>query len=145
MKKIALIFLILFSFTNISFAEGDSKWPVEVRVLEKVPWANCSKEEGSWEPDENWTMKPTVWVCEVGRWTWQVVSMLWDIIKYFTFIAGLLWILFIVYSGILYSMWWADEALKTTAKERIVKTIIGLIILLMSWYILQLLAPWVYK
>jgi exosortase/archaeosortase len=44
----------------------------------------------------------------------------------------------------MYSMWWANESFKTWAKEYITKTLIWLILLLLSWVILYMVAPWVY-
>ena len=66
-------------------------------------------------------------------------------IKYFTYIASLAAVLFIVINGLLYSMAGINDGLKTGAKERIMKTLIGLIILLLSGVILNAIAPWVYK
>jgi hypothetical protein len=71
--------------------------------------------------------------------------MLWAILKYFTYIASLVWVLFIVYNWILYSMWGLDEALKTNAKKMIIWTLAGLALLFLAWPLLQFIAPWVYK
>jgi len=38
-----------------------------------------------------------------------------------------------------------DDSLKSSAKERIVKTLIGLVILMLSGVILNAIAPWIYK
>jgi hypothetical protein len=38
-----------------------------------------------------------------------------------------------------------NDGLKTGAKERIIKTLTGLVILLLSGVILNMIAPWVYK
>jgi hypothetical protein len=66
-------------------------------------------------------------------------------IKYFTFIAGIGGVLFLVVNGIMYSMGWMDAWMKDEAKKRIWKTLSGLIVLLLSWVILNLVAPWIYK
>jgi hypothetical protein len=71
--------------------------------------------------------------------------MLWNILQYFTYIAALVWVLFIVYNGILYSMWGLDESFKTEAKKRIIWTLLGLVLLFLAWPLLQLIAPWIYK
>jgi len=91
----------------------------------------CSK-------DDDW------YYCIVPKWVnWFNIIMSW-LIKYITFIASLAWVLFIVVNWIMYSMWWADDSLKIESKKRIVQTLIWLIILLMSWVILRIVAPWVY-
>jgi lysylphosphatidylglycerol synthetase-like protein (DUF2156 family) len=82
--------------------------------------------------------------CYVPKWTtWFQVVMAW-IIKYALFISSLAGVLFIVINWILYSMAWMSDSLKTESKDRIVKTLIGIVLLLMSWTILHILAPWVY-
>ena len=55
-----------------------------------------------------------------------------SIIKYFTYIAALSCVLFIVINGILYSMAGINDSLKTGAKERIMKTLMGLVLLMLS-------------
>lgn len=132
MKKICIIILVLVSlFSYIEYA-----WAayVEVQVTEAVPGANCG-----WA-DSNW-----VRTCQVQAWFWSVMELFWWIIKYFTLIASLAAVLFIVINGILYSMAGINDGLKTWAKDRIIKTLIGLVILLLSWVILNAIAPWVYK
>ncbi len=146
MKKIILVLCFLFASTNIAFAiencdpsspsaSTDSEY-VELNVLANIPGLSCCKNTWTWS---------TTYKCKAQRWTKQIIEMLWNIIKYFTFIAWLFWVTFIVYNWILYSMWWAEQSLKEESKKRITQTIIWLIILLMSWYILQLIAPWIYK
>jgi len=44
----------------------------------------------------------------------------------------------------MYSMWWANEWMKNSAKDYIQKSLFGLILLLLSWTILYMVAPWVY-
>ena len=82
--------------------------------------------------------------CYVEKWASSVVGMLWDIIKYFTFLAWLGWVLYLVINWIMYSMWWMDQAMKDEAKKRIVKTISWLVLLFLSWVILNIIAPWIY-
>lgn len=141
MKKIIKIFIL--SFMLLSFYPNFSYWEtwktVEVKVSEKVPWANCV-EEKSW----TWASQTPTWyyICTIPTWFDSVQSMIWEIIKWITAIAALWWVLFIVINWILLSMWWdwADEI-----KKRIKKTIIWLILLLLSWLILSIIAPWVYR
>lgn len=132
MKKLLLISLITISlFYTADFVSATY---VEVKVTEAVPGANCG-----WA-DSNW-----VRTCQVQAWFWSVMELFWGIIKYFTLIALLASVLFIVINGILYSMAWINDSLKTWAKDRIIKTLIWLVILLMSWVILNAIAPWIYK
>ncbi len=147
MKKIILSIIIITSLLfqiNYSFA---ASWDtVKVRVTEKVPWVTCDEVKNKkWEiiRDENWN--PALYDCQVEKWATQIVKMLGNIIKYFTYIALLSWVLFIVYNGILYSMWWIDQSMKDDSKKRIVATLIWLILLLLSGPILQIIAPWIYK
>ena len=86
-----------------------------------------------------------VYVCSVPKSSKWIVDMLWNIISYATFITWIAWVLFIVINGILYSMWGIDDDLRWKSKERIIRTLTWLIILFSAWYILQLVAPWVYK
>lgn len=137
MKKILIITILMFSFfTNINITNAENT--VKVSVTEKIPWANCTLKKG----EEN---KIDTYECEVQKWASQIVEILWAIIKYFTYIAGLVWVLFIVANGIMYSMGWADQSLKDESKKRIIWTLMWLIVLLLSAPILQIIAPWIYK
>jgi len=131
MKKILLISLILIS----CFCLFQQVWAafVEVQVTEAVPGANC----GSADSDG-------IITCRVESGFGSVMTLFWAMIKYFTLIAALWSVLFIVINGVLYSMAWIDDNLKTWAKERIKKTLLGLILLLLSWVILNAIAPWIY-
>jgi len=132
MKKILLISLMLLS----CFFVFQQVWAapfVEVQVTEAVPGANC------WSADSDGIV-----TCRVESGFWSVMALFWAMIKYFTMIAALWSVLFIVINGILYSMAWINDGLKTWAKDRIVKTLIGLILLLLSWVILNAIAPWIY-
>ena len=141
MKILLVIFLLSFSWIyNISntYAAGSWSW-ITVIVSEKIPGAWCE----DWDKDKNNIV--INYKCTIKPWFWTVIIMLWNIIKYFTFIAALGWVLFIVVNWILYSMWWADPSLKDEAKKRIVWTLVWLILLFLSWVILNLIAPWIYK
>ncbi len=151
MKKIILLIITVFFsisvYSNTSFANGEEGWTTSVITTQKIPWANCEPltNTGWKNEDNNDNLQPVTWKCEVWQWASTVISMLWDIIKYFTYLAWLVWVLFIVYNGILYSMWWADQSLKEESKKRIIWTIIWLIVLFLSGPILQIIAPWIYK
>jgi len=131
MKKLIIISLLLLS--NCFLIEYAWASYVEVKVTEAVPWV-CE-----WTPDSNGVI-----TCQVQAGFGSIMDLFWGIIKYFTLIAALWSVLFIVINGILYSMAWIDDSLKTWAKERIVKTLKGLILLLLSWVILNAIAPWIY-
>lgn len=105
---------------------------IKVEVTEKVPGASCSGSNGKY-------------TCNVWTGFSAVTQTLGGIIKYFTYIAALGAVLFLVINGVLYSMAGIDEGLKSGAKERVKKTLMGLILLMLSWVILNILAPWVYR
>lgn len=137
MKKIIakiLLILSLFTLVNITTLQASAEDVNVVKVTEEIPGANCVLEQES-----------GLYRCEVKRWFGSIMQVMWQMLKYFTFIAGLLAVLMIVIWWIMYSMWWADDALKTKSKEFITKAILGLIVLLLSWTILYAVAPWVYK
>ena len=110
---------------------SSSSKQVEVIVTTDIPWANCKKDGDRY-------------ICTVTKWSAWVTSLLWKIIRYFTLLVLLFWILFIVINGILYSMWWTNPELKTKSKDLIIKTLVWIVILFLSWYILYFIAPWVY-
>lgn len=145
MKKLIITLLLITSLLfQIEFTFANWSTPVKVRTTEKIPWVKCDPVTyDSWT--NSWKIVPNLYDCNVDKWATQIVKMLWDIIKYFTYIAALAWVLFIVYNGILYSMWWLDQSLKDDAKKRIWATLIWLVLLLLSWPILQMIAPWIYK
>ena len=82
--------------------------------------------------------------CTINSWTDAVLKIMWWIIRYTTFLIWLIGVLFIVVNWIMYSMWWMDQSMKEESKKRIIKTIIWLIVLLMTWTILNFIAPWIY-
>lgn len=123
---IFLSFISIFNFTN-TYAESG----IVVEVTEKIPWANCES-TGSWKYD-----------CTVEKWFWTVVNMLWNIIEYFTYIAWLWSVLYLIINWIIYSMSWLSEW-KDEAKKRIKDNLVWIILLLLSWPILYMIAPWIY-
>lgn len=146
-KLLLVLSLISFSWINYvsnTYAEGT----VKVIVTEQIPWAWCEKIDADWKNNKNYIPKKwetQMYQCEIKKWFWSVIEMLWNIIKYFTFIASLWAVLFIIINGILYSMWGAEPSMKDDAKKRIIWTLVWLILLLLSWVILNLVAPWIYK
>ena len=128
---IALSIFTIFWFYQNTFAEWEAKNVVEVST--RIPWVSCTL-------NENWK----TYNCESERWFWAIMLAMWGIIKYFTFLAWIFAVLSLVVGWIMYSMWWANDSLKSSAKDYIQKSLIGLILLLLSWTILYMIAPWVY-
>ena len=152
MKKIIKIFSAVLIFMSYIWLVLAASWTgyVNVRVTEKIPGANCSQvtlDDKVTPLDIEWWKNGATYVydCKVEKGPSQIIKTLWNIIKYFTYIASLVWVLFIVYNWILYSMWWIDDSMKEWAKKRIIWTLIWLLILFLSWPFLQLIAPWIYK
>jgi uncharacterized membrane protein YsdA (DUF1294 family) len=72
------------------------------------------------------------------------MEVLNKMIKYWTLIAALTWVLFIVINWIAISASGVDSWAKEAAKWRIIQTILWLILLLLTGTILSIIAPWVY-
>ncbi len=128
MKKIYIIFALFITF----FVFSGTVDAISIEVTESVPGANCVAAGDG------------IYNCNPGNWFDSVTNVLGAMVKYFTYITGLAAVLFIVINGILYSMSWLDAGLKDGAKKRIIKTLIGLVILLLAWVILNAIAPWIY-
>jgi len=131
---LSLFWLIWVSFLSTSYA---ASW-ITVIVTENIPGAWCVPADWS-------TLNAPKWKCTVEKWFGSVVKMMWAIIKWFTFIAWLGGVLYLVINGILYSMWGMSEELKSGSKTRITKTLVWLVLLFLSWVILNIIAPWIYK
>ena len=147
--KIILFFVIstlwLYSFnstlaadTKKSTSQSDTN-KMTVIVQEKVPWANCGENLNPWKD------KIPKYECTIEKWFWSVLTLMWSLIKYFTYLTALAWVLYIVINGIMYSMAWWDNSLEGDAKKHITKMIVWLIVLFLSWLILNFIAPWIYK
>ena len=142
-KIILLICISWFSFSAIQVNA------IMVPVTEKIPGIDCQRRE----KNDNGKYQ----VCPLGGDAWcRIVCDIWmgftavslifqGIIKYATFIAALGAVLFIVINGIMYSMSGLDEGMKGKAKGNIMNMLWGIIVLLLSWVILSVIAPWVYK
>lgn len=141
MKKILIAFLLTSSLFFISWDIFAAYTTIE--VTEAIPGANCVKT--GWWAMAWWNGSMNIYTCKVESGFSGVLWVVGAMIKYFTYIASLAAVLFIVINGLLYSMAWINDGLKTGAKERIMKTLMGLIILLLSGVILNAIAPWVYK
>ncbi|MCD5380807.1 hypothetical protein LR004_02670 [Candidatus Gracilibacteria bacterium] len=140
MKKIILYILIsVFTFigtgiSNQAQAAADEKI---IYVTEKVPGAGCTKEESG--------NNVGMYKCTIKPGFSSIMQIMGKLLKYFTFIAGLLAVLMLVIGGIMYSMGGADEGMKTKSKEFITKSLLGLVLLLVSGSFLYAVAPWVYQ
>lgn len=110
-----------------------SNWQsaIKVKVPEKVPGANCGEKDA-----ETW-----LYECSIKPGFKSVQGIIGNIIKWFTAIAALSWVLFIVVNGIMLST--GSET--GEIKKRIIGGIIWLILVLLSGVILNMIAPWVYK
>jgi len=106
-----------------------------------IPWMECSEKNKV----SSWTTSETkIYTCKVKKWFSSMIDMIAGLIKYLTYIAMISAVLFIVINGIMYSMSWVDSGMKDEAKKRITKTLIGIILLLLSGYLLNLFFPWIY-
>ncbi len=142
MKKIIIQILIALScftaFWVISNTYAEERTNT-IYVTEKVPGAGCGERIPEWQKNGG------LYECKMKQWFSSIMEIMWKLLKYFTFIAWLLAVLMLVVGWIMYSMWGADEWMKTKSKEFITKSLLGLILLLMSGTILYAVAPWVYK
>jgi len=111
--------------------QSSSEW-IQVNVTEKIPGANCDWSD--WD-----------YTCTVKPGFKTVMWLMWWIIKYFTYLAALGWVLFIVINWIMLSMWGMWWWSKDEIKKKITMTIWWLILLLLSGLILNAIAPWIYK
>lgn len=133
-----LLLLVSTTFGMTEFLTANAEETEEkiniVEVTEKIPWADCELKEWS----------TLIYKCKVWRGFSSIMLIMWKILKYFTFLAGLFSVLMLVIGWIMYSMWGANEEFKTKSKDFIIKSLLGLIVLLLSWLILYAVAPWVY-
>lgn len=150
MKNILIKIILIISFISFSWISyiwntyAADEW-LKVKVTEKIPGAWCIEIKSDWKPWKVKDWETQLYECTIEKWFWTVIVMMWKIIKYFTFIASLWAVLFIVINWIMYSAWWAEPSMKDDAKKRIVWTLIWLVLLLLSWVVLNLIAPWIYK
>ncbi len=107
-------------------------------VTENIPGANCTLKNGTGAVDKR------LYECTVGDGFDSVQALLGGLIKYATFLTGLIGVLMIVLSGIQYALSGGDGEAKTKAKNRIVQLISGLVLLFLMGFVLNSIAPWVY-
>lgn len=113
--------LLLFCFCIINFVCIGMSYAVTIEVTEPIPGAGC----GSANSDG-------IVTCSIPNGFGGITSVIGEVIKYFTYITALGTVLFIVINGVMYSMAGINEEFKSSAKERIKKTLIGLILLMLS-------------
>lgn len=133
---VLLISLIWFLGVTCNASGTTTSDAITVKVTEKIPWAGCTLDTES----SKWDSK--IYKCTIQPWFTTVQIMIGQIVKWFTAIAALAWVLFIVINGIMLSM---NGGEKEKIKGRITQSITWLILLLLSWLILSIIAPWVYK
>lgn len=119
---------------------------IRIKVSTYVPWASCKNVKEGSNNTRTECAEGSEWCfmeCTIPPGIKGVSGVLWAMIKYATFLAALGWVLFIVVSGIEYTMssTWGDAE---GAKKHIKQVLIGLALLFLSWYILYAIAPWVY-
>jgi len=145
MKKLFILLFITLSFFNPTYATEEND-TIMVEVTEPIPWLNCVGKT-DWENNTGDCSVGTdncIIKCPVKKWVASFTDILGTIIRYITFLVGLAGVLYIIINGILYSMGWVEQGMKDEAKKRIVQGIIGIVLLLLSGFILNLIAPWVY-
>lgn len=130
MKKIIILLALFFICSQNTFADTIKvKIPIDLSsVISTCDW---------WKWKTEYECKITTWFSSVKEWLWQIV-------KYLTFMTWLAWVLYIIINWIMLSMAWLDQNMEKSAKDNIKKTLIWLIILLLSWLILNFIAPWIY-
>ncbi|MFA5917272.1 MAG: hypothetical protein WC850_03520 [Candidatus Gracilibacteria bacterium] len=139
MKKFFLITILIISSLFYSDIYAGT---IKVRVPSKVPGVDCTVPADALYDIK--TQLPMQYECTVETGFGSINKGIGQIIKYFTFITGLAGVLYIIVNGIMLSMAGLNEKLKEDAKNNIQKTILGLILLLLSGLFLNFIAPWVY-
>ena len=141
MKKMALwgiVLLGVYFVCGIGWATAE--W-TKVTVTEKIPGMDCGTGAVAWK---NW-MTERKYECTIKPGFWSVMDILKWLIKYATFITALIGILMLVYSGMEYSMSGASGWDSKHAKERIFKVLSGIVLLFLIGFILNSVAPWIYR
>ena len=118
---------------------SEKAWPIQVTVSEDLGPLLGKDCTGKWEQNPDGSYQ--YYDCPVDKWFNSIQTLLGNIIQYATFLIWLVGVLFIVINGIMYSIGGED---KSSIKDRIVKSVAGLILLLLSGVILNAIAPWIY-
>lgn len=140
MKKILVSILIILGYFTYSVEA------IEVKVSTPLPLGSCSGSafNSAWKTcdpnSESWCF----YKCNVEPGFQSVSWLLWELIKFATFLAALASVLFIVFAGIRYTMS-GTSGDSDEAKKKIQEVAVGLVLLFLSGYILYFIAPWIYK
>ena len=140
LRKILIISLLSLSLGanqhTVNAADAWVTWTQSFTVTtEMIPWWNC-------EPYWTWTwITERKYKCTVDWNFWSVMNIFRSMIKYVVLIATLVWILMLVLSWIQLSISWNAKK----AKDKFVQVIVALVVLFLVWFILNTVAPWVYK
>lgn len=148
MKLLIKLFIIL-SICFVSHWVYASNWSTEksftwvtVQSTIDIPWMKCTKAKTvSWQSEA----ETKIYNCDVEKWFSSMIKLMSWMIKYFTYIALISAVLYIVINGIMYSMSWVDSTMKDEAKKRIIKTLTWIVLLLIWGFLLSLFFPWIYK
>ncbi len=165
MQKIFLVFLwVLVPYTIFVewlFAGETPQTPspvTKIYTTEPVPGGNCvcaievtwSDGKTSIETDPTGKKCANItsrkYECTVQPWLSGFQSVIASLIRWIVYIVMLLGVLWIVGLGIAWSFAGGDDVkMKTNLKSWGINIFIGLTILFLFRYILQFLAPWIYK
>lgn len=152
MKKILLTFILSLSlFLSMGLVNAQT-----VIVTEKVPGADCVCIQGvdaGWKIQYDATDLACRWAVTVRKYECTIETglagfqnMFATIIRWLVNIVMLAGVLAIVWLGIAWSLAGGDDAkAKSELKKWWMNILIGMIILFFFRYILQFLAPWIYK
>lgn len=142
--------------------KASSAWKITTITSEKVPGATCVCIAAGAQDNVPWD-----WVGPTLPWKWEAAcgnittrkykctteagmtgfqKVFAQIIRFVINIVMLLGVLAVVGLGIAWSFaGWDDMKMKSSLKTWAINLVIGFIILFMFRYILQFLAPWIYK
>jgi hypothetical protein len=141
MRKILLSILILF----VPFFVMESIYAADTRVIvtERVPGAACNCTASCLPGDP---VERRKYECTVTTGLIWFQNMFATIIRWIVNIVMLIWVLAIVGVGIAWSLAGGDDAkAKWEIKKWAMNILAGMIILFFFRYILQFLAPWIYR
>ena len=115
-----LVFVsIFFAFDNISYAQCSSQ---EIELNTSVPWY------------ENRCLKPDEATDKFG-------GIMWGMMKVFINITVAVAFLMLIASGVMITMWGADQWMASKWKELFKKVLIGILLIWLSWLILNTINP----
>lgn len=137
MKKIAkYIFLFITLANPLNYALA---WDSIIYVTESIPWVDCL----CISQDCN-NVVTRKYKCTVKEGFANTMESIAKILRYTTFIIALLAVLIIIVSWIQLSLSWISAKFKDEAKKRIFRVVTGMVVLLFFWFILHMVAPWIY-